>query len=154
MNGITNLSLSGLLGVMNSNSGGLGNEVLLLILAKGPLLIFLSNISFISAYSIPIIIIVIIIIIIIIIIIHISLCKKTLQQRCIDFDFQLCRAQATQWGWEGTGRIGLRPTALPTHSPTHDRSTHELGKRGGPGRESLPEIVTAPGVHLPPHRVR
>ena len=42
MNGITNLSLSGLLGVMNSNSGGLGNEVLLLILANGLLLIFLS----------------------------------------------------------------------------------------------------------------
>ena len=42
MNGITNLSLSGLLGVMNSNSGGLGNEVLLLILADGLLLIFLT----------------------------------------------------------------------------------------------------------------
>ena len=42
MNGITNLSLSGLLGVMNSNSGGLGNEVLLLILANGLLLIFLT----------------------------------------------------------------------------------------------------------------
>lgn len=83
MNGITNLSLSGLLGVMNSNSGGLGNEVLLLILANGLLLIFLSYVSFISAYSIPIIII-------------ISLCKKTFQQRCIDFDFQLCGAQATQ----------------------------------------------------------
>ena len=83
MNGITNLSLSRLLGVMNSNSGGLGNEVLLLILANGLLLIFLSYVSFISAYSIPIIII-------------ISLCKKTFQQRCIDFDFQLCGAQATQ----------------------------------------------------------
>ena len=92
MNGITNLSLSGLLGVMNSNSGGLGNEVLLLILAKGLLLIFFSYVSFIPAYSIPIIIIITIIIIIIII----SLCKKTLQQRCNDFDFQLCRAQATQ----------------------------------------------------------
>ena len=90
MNGITNLSLSRLLGVMNSNSGGLRNEVLLLILANGLLLIFLSYVSFISAYSIPMIIIIIIIIIII------SLCKKTLQQRCIDFDFQLCRAQATQ----------------------------------------------------------
>ena len=89
MNGITNLSLSGLLGVMNSNSGGLENEVLLLILANGLLLIFLPYVSFISAYSIPMIIIIIIIIII-------SLCKKTLQQRCIDFDFQLCRAQATQ----------------------------------------------------------
>lgn len=77
------MSLSGLLGVMNSNSGGLGNEVLLLILANGLLLIFLSYVSFISAYSIPIIII-------------ISLCKKTFQQRCIDFDFQLCGAQATQ----------------------------------------------------------
>ena len=42
MKGITNLSLSGLLGVMNSNSGGLGNEVLLLILANGLLLIFLT----------------------------------------------------------------------------------------------------------------
>ena len=42
MNGITNLSLSGLLDVMNSNSGGLGNEVLLLILANGLLLIFLT----------------------------------------------------------------------------------------------------------------
>ena len=42
MNGITNLSLSGLLGVINSNSGGLGNEVLLLILANGLLLIFLT----------------------------------------------------------------------------------------------------------------
>ena len=42
MNGITNLSLSGLLGVMNSNSGGLGNEVLLLILANGLWLIFLT----------------------------------------------------------------------------------------------------------------
>ena len=83
MNGITNLSLSGLLGVMNSNSGGLGNEVLLLILANGLLLIFLSYVCLISAYSIPIIII-------------ISLCKKTFQQRCIDFDFQLCGAQATQ----------------------------------------------------------
>ena len=91
MNGITNLSLSRLLGVMNSNSGGLGNEVLLLILANGLLLIFLSYVSFIPAYSIPIIIIITIIIIIII-----SLCKKTRQQRCIDFDFQLCRAQATQ----------------------------------------------------------
>lgn len=77
------MSLPGLLGVMNSNSGRLGNEVLLLILANGLLLIFLSYVSFISAYSIPIIII-------------ISLCKKTFQQRCIDFDFQLCRAQATQ----------------------------------------------------------
>lgn len=83
MNGVANLSLPGLLGVMNSNSGGLGNEVLLLILANGLLLIFLSYVSFISAYSIPIIII-------------ISLCKKTFQQRCIDFDFQLCGAQATQ----------------------------------------------------------
>ena len=36
------MSLSGLLGVMNSNSGGLGNEVLLLILANGLLLIFLT----------------------------------------------------------------------------------------------------------------
>lgn len=77
------MSLPGLLGVMNSNSGRLGNEVLLLILANGLLLIFLSYVSFISAYSIPIIII-------------ISLCKKTFQQRCIDFDFQLCGAQATQ----------------------------------------------------------
>ena len=85
MNGVANLSLPGLLGVMNSNSGGLGNEVLLLILANGLLLIFLSYVSFISAYSIPIIIIIII-----------SLCKKTFQQRCIDFDFQLCGAQATQ----------------------------------------------------------
>ena len=110
---------------------------------------FLSYVSFISAYSIPIIIIIIITIIIII-----SLCKKTLQQRCIDFDFQLCRAQATQWGWEGKGRIGFRPTALPTRSPAHERSTHEWRKGGGPGRESLPEIVTVPGVHLPPHRVR
>ena len=42
MNGITNLSLSGLLGAMNSNSGGLGNEVLVLILANGLLLIFLT----------------------------------------------------------------------------------------------------------------
>lgn len=83
MNGVANLSLPGLLGVMNSNSGRLGNEVLLLILANGLLLIFLSYVSFISAYSIPIIII-------------ISLCKKTFQQRCIDFDFQLCGAQATQ----------------------------------------------------------
>ena len=82
------MSLPGLLGVMNSNSGRLGNEVLLLILANGLLLIFLSYVSFISAYSIPIIIIIIIIII--------SLCKKTFQQRCIDFDFQLCGAQATQ----------------------------------------------------------
>ena len=89
MNGVANLSLPGLLGVMNSNSGRLGNEVLLLILANGLLLIFLSYVSFISAYSIPIIIIIIIIIII-------SLCKKTFQQRCIDFDFQLCGAQATQ----------------------------------------------------------
>ena len=80
MNGVANLSLPGLLGVMNSNSGRLGNEVPLLIL------IFLSYVSFISAYSIPIIIIIIII----------SLCKKTFQQRCIDFDFQLCGAQATQ----------------------------------------------------------
>ena len=88
MNGVANLSLPGLLGVMNSNSGRLGNEVLLLILANGLLLIFLSYVSFISAYSIPIIIIIIIIII--------SLCKKTFQQRCIDFDFQLCGAQATQ----------------------------------------------------------
>ena len=87
MNGVANLSLPGLLGVMNSNSGRLGNEVLLLILANGLLLIFLSYVSFISAYSIPIIIIIIIII---------SLCKKTFQQRCIDFDFQLCGAQATQ----------------------------------------------------------
>lgn len=79
------MSLPGLLGVMNSNSGRLGNEVLLLILANGLLLIFLSYVSFISAYSIPIIIIIII-----------SLCKKTFQQRCIDFDFQLCGAQATQ----------------------------------------------------------
>lgn len=85
MNGVANLSLPGLLGVMNSNSGRLGNEVLLLILANGLLLIFLSYVSFISAYSIPIIIIIII-----------SLCKKTFQQRCIDFDFQLCGAQATQ----------------------------------------------------------
>lgn len=83
MNGVANLSLPGLLGVMNSNSGRLGNEVPLLILANGLLLIFLSYVSFISAYSIPIIII-------------ISLCKKTFQQRCIDFDFQLCGAQATQ----------------------------------------------------------
>ena len=83
MNGVANLSLPGLLGVMNSNSGRLGNEVLLLILANGLLLIFLSYVSFISAYSIPIIII-------------ISLCKKTFQQRCIDFDFQFCGAQATQ----------------------------------------------------------
>ena len=83
MNGVANLSLPGLLGVMNSNSDRLGNEVLLLILANGLLLIFLSYVSFISAYSIPIIII-------------ISLCKKTFQQRCIDFDFQLCGAQATQ----------------------------------------------------------
>ena len=80
------MSLPSLLGVMNSNSGGLGNEVLLLILANGLLLIFLSYVSFISAYSIPIIIIIIII----------SLCKKTFQQRCIDFDFQLCGAQASQ----------------------------------------------------------
>ena len=36
------MSLSGLLGVMNSNSGGLGNEVLLLILANGLWLIFLT----------------------------------------------------------------------------------------------------------------
>ena len=85
MNGVANLSLPGLLGVMNSNSGRLGNEVPLLILANGLLLIFLSYVSFISAYSIPIIIIIII-----------SLCKKTFQQRCIDFDFQLCGAQATQ----------------------------------------------------------
>ena len=84
MNGVANLSLPGLLGVMNSNSDRLGNEVLLLILANGLLLIFLSYVSFISAYSIPIIIIII------------SLCKKTFQQRCIDFDFQLCGAQATQ----------------------------------------------------------
>ena len=42
MNGIINLSLSRLLGVMNSNSGGLANEVLLLILANGLLLIFLT----------------------------------------------------------------------------------------------------------------
>ena len=41
-NGITNLTLSRLLGVMNSNSGGLGNEVVLLILANGLLLIFLT----------------------------------------------------------------------------------------------------------------
>ena len=97
MNGITNLSLSGLLGVMNSNSGGLGNEVLLLILANGLLLIFLPYVSFISAYSIPMMMMMMMMMmIIIIIIIIISLCKKTLQQRCIDFDFQLCRAQATQ----------------------------------------------------------
>ena len=42
MNGVANLSLPGLLGVMNSNSGGLGNEVLVLILANGLLLIFLT----------------------------------------------------------------------------------------------------------------
>ena len=52
MNGVANLSLSGLLGVMNSNSGRLGNEVLLLILGNGLLLIFLSYVPFISAYSI------------------------------------------------------------------------------------------------------
>ena len=48
----------------------------------------------------------------------------------------------------------FRPTALPTSSPTYERSTHEWRKGEGPGRESLPEIFTAPGVHLPPHRVR
>lgn len=72
------------------------------------------------------------IIITIIIIIHISLYKKTLQQRCIDFDFPLRRAQATQQGWEGTGRIGFRPSALPTHSPTYERSTHEWRKGEDP----------------------
>ena len=35
MNGVANLSLAGLFGVMNSNSGGLGNEVLLLIRYSG-----------------------------------------------------------------------------------------------------------------------
>ena len=88
---------------------------------------FLSYVSFISAYSIPIIIIIIIIIITIIIII--SLCKKTLQQRCIDFDFQLCRAQATQWGWEGKGRIGLdQLPCLLVPQPMKDR--HTSGGRG------------------------
>ena len=48
----------------------------------------------------------------------------------------------------------FRPTALPTSSPTYERSTNEWRKGEGPGRESLPEIFTAPGVHLPPHRVR
>ena len=52
MNGVANLSLSGLLGVLNSNSGGLGNELLLLILGNGLLLIFPSYVPFISAYSI------------------------------------------------------------------------------------------------------
>ena len=154
MNGVANLSLPGLLGVMNSNSGRLGNEVLLLILANGLLLIFLSYVSFISAYSIPIIIIIIITIIIII-----SLCKKTLQQRCIDFDFQLCRAQATQWGWEGKGRIGLdQLPCLLVPQPMKDR--HTSGGRGKDpeGGRTRKGVTTrdfySPRGHLPPHRVR
>ena len=151
MNGITNLSLSGLLGVMNSNSGGLGTEVLLLILANGLLLIFLSYVSFISAYSIPIIIIITIIIIIIIIII--SLCKKTLQQRCIVLISSFVGHRLPNR--EGRNRTNKFKTNCPTYSfPNPWKSTHELRKGGGLGKESLPEIFTAPGVHLPPHRVR
>ena len=115
---------------------------------------FLSYVSFISAYSIPIIIIIIITIIIII-----SLCKKTLQQRCIDFDFQLCRAQATQWGWEGKGRIGLdQLPCLLVPQPMKDR--HTSGGRGKDpeGGRTRKGVTTrdfySPRGHLPPHRVR